>query len=232
MTELPFPAKTCLVIGANRGIGLALCSALLARGDRVLATCRKTSPELEALATSELHIHPGIDVIKEISIAALTEQLGGQPIDSLIINAGIYRRGGFDDFDSAAFDDIRETFEVNALAPLRMTRALVPNLVAGSKIAIITSLMGSMGDNGSGGSYGYRMSKAAVNAAGVSLARDLAPRKVAVALLHPGMVATDMTGGVGILPQVSATGLLARLDELTLENSGGLWHQDGCELPW
>jgi len=93
--------------------------------------------------------------------------------------------------------------------------------------------MGSVGDNGSGGHYGYRMSKAAMNIAAVSVARDLAPRGVAVAVLHPGMVSTDMIGGRGqISPEAAAQGLLARIDELTLENSGSFWHQNGEILPW
>jgi NAD(P)-dependent dehydrogenase (short-subunit alcohol dehydrogenase family) len=121
---------------------------------------------------------------------------------------------------------------VNALGPLRVTRALLPNLVGGSKVVIVTSRMGSIADNGSGGYYGYRMSKAAVNAAGVSLARDLAPRGITVLLLHPGMVATEMTGASGIPVAESVAGLLARIDELGQQASGSFHHANGETLPW
>ena len=110
--------------------------------------------------------------------------------------------------------------------------ALRGTLAPGSKVAIVTSLMGSLGDNESGGYYGYRMSKAAVNVVGVNLAHDLRELGVAVVLLHPGMVATRMTGHRGIAVEESARGLLARIDELTLDKSGTFRHQDGRELPW
>jgi NAD(P)-dependent dehydrogenase (short-subunit alcohol dehydrogenase family) len=123
--------------------------------------------------------------------------------------------------------------EVNALGPLRVTAALLPVLGEGSKIAIITSRMGSIGDNSSGSQYGYRMSKAAVNAAGVSLARDLRGRGVAVAIIHPGMVRTEMTSGHGIEPAESVRGILARIDALTLASSGSFWHATTGEvLTW
>lgn len=128
---------------------------------------------------------------------------------------------------------MREQFEVNAIGPLRVTAALAPLLRGGGKVAIITSRMGSIADNGSGGYYGYRMSKAAVNAAGMSLARDLKGRGVAVALIHPGMVATEMTGRNGIAPAEAAAGVITRIDELTLATSGKFIHAGtGEELPW
>jgi NAD(P)-dependent dehydrogenase (short-subunit alcohol dehydrogenase family) len=134
--------------------------------------------------------------------------------------------------DTLDFDAIRRQFEINALGPLRLTATVLANLHRGSKVGIVTSRMGSIADNGSGGYYGYRASKAAVNAIGVSLARDLAERGVAVALLHPGMVATDMTGGSGIPAEEAARGLIARLDALDLSTSGGFWHANGEVLPW
>ena len=140
------------------------------------------------------------------------------------------RSGGLDHLDITA---VRNQLEVNALAPLRLTHALLPNLVRGSKLAFITSRMGSIGDNGSGGFYGYRMSKAALNAAAVSLARDLVPRRIAVIVLHPGFVRTGMTGGVGgIDPADSARDLVTRIGELTLEGTGRFLHANGESLPW
>lgn len=221
--------KSYLVTGANRGIGLELCRQLCARDQEVFAVCRRSSPELDALDAT---VYADIDVTDAAAVEKLALELDCIDLDALILNAGIYERAGFDELGEAAFEDMRRMFEVNAIAPLRLAHSLVDCLYEGSKVAIVTSLMGSMGDNGSGGSYGYRMSKAAVNAAGVSLARDLAGRGISVGLLHPGMVATDMTGGQGISVEESAQGLLARIDELSPETSGRLWHQDGRELPW
>jgi NAD(P)-dependent dehydrogenase (short-subunit alcohol dehydrogenase family) len=129
-------------------------------------------------------------------------------------------------------DSLRRQFELNALSPLLLTQALLANLPAGARLGLITSRMGSIGDNSSGGLYGYRMSKAALNMVGRSLAIDLKPRGIAVALLHPGLVATRMVGFDGIPPQQAARGLLARLDQLSLANSGRFWHANGEELPW
>lgn len=127
---------------------------------------------------------------------------------------------------------MEEQFRINTLGPLRVTEALLGNLAHGSKVIIITSRMGSIGDNSSGGYYGYRASKTAVNQVGTSLRHDLASRGIAVALLHPGMVATDMTGGQGIAATASAAGLIKRIDTLDLESSGGFWHAEGYALPW
>jgi NAD(P)-dependent dehydrogenase (short-subunit alcohol dehydrogenase family) len=126
-----------------------------------------------------------------------------------------------------------DQFRTNSLGPILVTEALMPNLQKGSKVGIVTSRMGSVTDNTSGGYYGYRMSKAAVNIAGVSLARDLADRGIAVALLHPGYVRTDMTGQEGFIdPDEAARGLIQRLDELSMTSSGGFWHTNGEALPW
>jgi NAD(P)-dependent dehydrogenase (short-subunit alcohol dehydrogenase family) len=130
-------------------------------------------------------------------------------------------------------DAVRAQFELNAIAPLFLTRALASRLHPGSKIALITSRMGSIGDNSSGRYYGYRMSKAALNAAGVSLAHDLKPRGVAVVILHPGSVRTEMTRGQGMIePDESVRGLLQRIDELKIETTGRFLHQNGEILPW
>lgn len=219
--------KTALVTGANRGIGLELVRALCERGDRVIAACRSDSVELRAL---NVDVEEGVDVTSEDSVAHLVRRLESQPIDLLINNAGILTRETLAAMD---FDAIRWQFEVNAMGPLRVTRALLPQMGPGSKVGIVTSRMGSLEDNTSGSRYGYRMSKAAANMAGVSLAHDLSDRGVAVALLHPGYVRTDMTGGNGhVDPTEAAAGLLDRMDELNLGNSGGFWHANGDMLPW
>ncbi len=222
---------TVLITGANRGIGLELARQLHARGDHVIAACRTSNEELGTLGVEVL---PGIDVADDASVASLADKLAGRPIDWLVLNAGILQVDGLAPLDVAG---IRRQFEVNALGPLRVTAALASNLGTGGKVALITSRMGSIGDNGSGGMYGYRMSKAALNMAGVSLARDLAGRGIAVTILHPGMVATDMTAGFGHGPHMqradeTATLLIARIDELTLATSGAFRHAKGEALPW
>ena len=218
---------TVVVTGANRGIGLELCKQLAARGDDVIAVCRTASPELDEI---DVRVESGIDVSDALAIAELAGRLKDVSIDTLINNAGILRG---ESLDSLNISGIEEQFEVNALGPLRVSAALLPRIVKGGKIAIITSRMGSIADNSSGGYYGYRMSKAAVNAAGVSLAKDVAGRGVAVALLHPGMVATEMTGRHGIPPADAAKGVIARIDALKPETSGKFWHAGtGEELPW
>ena len=215
-----------LVTGSNRGIGLALCHQLQARGDAVIAVCRSASPELEALG---VRIEAGIELTEAAAVADLGARLGEIPLAGAILNAGILEADGLPSLDAAS---LRRQFELNALAPLLLSQALLANLPAGAKLGLITSRMGSIGDNSSGGLYGYRMSKAALNMVGRSLAIDLKPRGIAVALLHPGLVATRMVGFDGIPPQQAARGLLARLDQLSLANSGRFWHANGEELPW
>jgi NAD(P)-dependent dehydrogenase (short-subunit alcohol dehydrogenase family) len=215
-----------VVTGANRGIGLELCRQIAARGEDVVAVCRKSGTDLNAL---DVRVEAGIDVADDAAISDLAQRLAGTEIEVLINNAGILESVRLERLD---VDSIRRQFEVNALGPLRVTRAVCDRMRPGSKIAIITSLMGSMADNSSGSHYGYRMSKAAVNAAGVSLAHDLRGRGIAVAILHPGMVRTAMTGHAGIPVEESVRGLLARIDALTLDRSGTFWHADGRVLPW
>jgi NAD(P)-dependent dehydrogenase (short-subunit alcohol dehydrogenase family) len=218
--------STVLITGANRGIGLELCRRFAARGDEVIAACRGASPELRETGAD---IHEGIDVTDDASVRALAEALEGRRIDVLVNCAGILTRESLDDL---AIERIRAQLEVNAIAPLRVTAALLPRLGEGAKVAIITSRMGSIEDNTSGSRYGYRMSKAAVNMAGRSLAHDLRDRGVSVFLLHPGMVATDMTGRQGIPPAEAAADLVARIDALGPEHSGTFWHAKGEPLPW
>ena len=219
---------TVLVTGANRGIGLEYCRQLAARGVHVIAVCREAGRELDSLG---VQIEAGIELTDASAIDELMSRLHRQSLDGVILNAGILHFNGLDDLDVEA---IRQQFEVNALAPLRLASVLTSNLSVGSWIALMTSRMGSIADNTSGGSYGYRMSKAALNIAGKSLAIDLKPRGIAVAILHPGLVATRMINfnPNGISPQQSVEGLLQRIDALTLETSGSFWHANGDALPW
>jgi NAD(P)-dependent dehydrogenase (short-subunit alcohol dehydrogenase family) len=217
---------TVLVTGANRGIGLELCRQLHARGDSVIAVCRHRSTELDALG---VRVIDGIDVTDDTSVAKLSATLGDEKLDVLVNNAGILRS---DTLQTVDFDDMIEQYQVNTVGPLRVTRALLGNLVKGSRVAVVTSRVGSIADNESGNNYGYRCSKTAANMVGMNLHHDLAPLGIAVGLLHPGYVATDMTGGGGIPATDSARGLVARLDALDLDNSGHFWHAEGYELPW
>jgi NAD(P)-dependent dehydrogenase (short-subunit alcohol dehydrogenase family) len=219
--------RTALVTGANRGIGLSLCRRLKQNGRQVIAVCRRTSAELDALG---VQVESGVDVTSDDELPSLARRLEGVALDELICNAGILRD---DDLAGVDFDEVRAQLEVNALGPLRTVKAFRKQLRRGGKVALITSRMGSIADNGSGGYYGYRMSKAALNAAGMSLARDLAPAGVSVAILHPGYVRTEMTERSGnVDPDDAAKQLVDRIDALRPENSGTFWHANGQVLPW
>ena len=217
---------TVLITGCNRGIGLELCRQMLARGDDVIAVCRSAGDQLRDIGATVIE---GVDVSDGESVAKLASTLDGKAIDVLVNNAGILRSDTFGNID---YEVMLEQYRVNALGPLRVTEALSGNLSNGSKVAIVSSRVGSIDDNASGGNYGYRASKTAVNQIGMNLKHEFAPRGIAVALLHPGLVATEMTGGRGISPQNAAAGLIDRIDELTLETSGGFWHAEGYSLPW
>lgn len=220
-------AETIVITGANRGIGLALAQQWKARGDRVLAVCRQAST---ALVDSGVEIIDGVDVSTADGVSNLSSGLGDTSVDLLYNNAGIMLNETVDEMN---FEQILHQFEVNTLGPLRVTMALLNNLHQGSKVGLMTSRMGSIADNTSGKKYGYRISKAGLNAAGKSLALDLHDRGIAVAILHPGWVQTDMTGHSGNLTvDEAAANLIARMDELNLENSGTFWHSDGSVLPW
>lgn len=217
---------TYLVTGANRGIGLEYCRQLKRQGNTVIAVCRTDCDELKNLG---VQIESNVDITSDTSVANLADRLKNLPLDVLINNAGIVEEDTVEHLD---IDSIRRQFEANALGTLRVTSALLPNLKNGSKVIIMTSRMGSIEDNTSGGYYGYRMSKVAVSMAGKSLSHDLKPRGIAVAILHPGLVQTRMTDFTGITPEVSVKGLLKRIDELTLQNTGTFWHSNGEILPW
>lgn len=227
---------TYLVTGASRGIGYEYCRQLKKRGDTVIAVCRTASDELKELG---IQVEEGVDITSDASVVGLRDRLRhldtgrheATSIDVLINNAGILERVTLEDLD---FASIQRQFEVNALGPLRVTQVLLPCLQPGSKVVLMTSRMGSIADNTSGGSYGYRMSKVALSMAGKSLSHDLKSRGVAVAILHPGLVQTRMTNfsSSGITPEVAVKGLLNRIDELTLDNTGTFWHSNGEILPW
>ena len=218
---------TYLITGTNRGIGLEYCKQLQNKGETVIAVCRQPNENLNNLG---VQVEAGIDVTSDDSVMELARRLQGTTIDVLINNAGIIEANSWDDLD---FDSLERQFQVNAIAPLRVTKALSPMIPKGGKIILMTSRMGSIEDNTSGGFYGYRMSKTALSMAGKSLAEDLKPRQIAVGILHPGMVQTRMTDFSGITTTESVQGLLQRIQELNLDNSGTFWHGvKGEVLPW
>ena len=217
-----------LITGSNRGIGLEFCRQLKERGDEVIATCRSSSKELEDL---DLQVASGIDITSMNSILNLKNKLNSLKVDVMIHNAGIAENNQLTNLSAAS---LKRQFEVNALGPLLFVQSMLENLRHGSKVGLITSRMGSIEDNTSGGSYGYRMSKAALCMAGKSLSIDLKPSGISVALLHPGLVSTRMTGFTqnGISTEQSVIGLLQRIDSLSLKTSGNFWHANGEILPW
>ena len=220
--------STYLITGSNRGIGLELCNQIHNRGDEVIATCRRASPELINLG---VRIEENIDISSEEAITNLAKKLSGINLDCIIHNAGIYEFNSLEDFQKKS---ILRQFEINALSPIFMTQSLKHLLKRSSKVAFITSRMGSIGDNSSGSSYGYRMSKVALSMGAKSLSLDLLKEEIYVAILHPGLVSTRMTGFTrnGITTEESANGILKRIDSLNKNNSGTFWHTNGQVLPW
>ena len=217
-----------LVTGSNRGIGLEYCRQLKEGGNEVIACCRSSSADLDNLG---VRVESGIEVTSESSILNLKQKLSDIKIDVLVQNAAIAENNSLESLEA---ESIRRQLDINAVYPLIFTKIMLSKLKTGSKVILMTSRMGSIEDNTSGGSYGYRMSKVALCMAGKSLSIDLYPRGIAVALLHPGLVSTRMTGFTshGISPQQSVKGLIERIDSLTLVNSGSFWHSNGQTLPW
>ena len=227
--------QSVLITGANRGIGLEFARQYSQAGWHVHACCRhpEAAAALNELSGPDLSVHR-LDVADPADIASLAQELGTQPLDLLLNNAGAYgpTATGFGHLRSEPWLD---TFQVNSIAPLLMAQAFLEHLEAGRgrTIATLTSKMGSMGDNGSGGSYVYRSSKAALNAALKSLALDLAPHGLKVLILHPGWVRTDMGGPHGeITADESARRLRALIAEATASDSGRFIDIDGSTIPW
>ena len=220
--------STFLITGSNRGIGLELSHQLFKRGHKVIATCRESSKDLEGIGVQVIE---GIDISSQNSLIKLEDHIKGIKLDCLINNAGIAQYNSLDNLD---LESVRSQFNINALSPLNFTKSMIKYLNLNSKIAFITSRMGSIADNTSGGSYGYRMSKVALTMAAKSLSIDLLKKNIFVAIIHPGLVSTRMTGFTknGISPAVSAMGIIDRINNLSSHNTGTFWHSNGEKLPF
>jgi NAD(P)-dependent dehydrogenase (short-subunit alcohol dehydrogenase family) len=233
-------APTVLVTGANRGIGLALARAYAARGWRVIATARRPAEavELRALAASDPDVTlETLDVTDHGQVDALATRLRGRPIDVLINNAGIIGDRATQVLGRFDYAVAREVFETNTLAPMKMAEALLPNLLAGrqKKLVTLSSSEGSITQVDSPRIYWYRSSKAAVNMAMRNLAFAVKKDSVAVALVNPGPVATDMmkNARIPLQPVDEAAGkVIGIIDTLTLETTARFWDYAGGELPW
>ena len=219
-----------VIIGADRGIGAAMANVYHQRGDAVIAVCLERGTELD----DGIRVVPNIDVTDDNAVGQLASTLTDHPIDVLVHVAG---RGSFDRWGQFDYAQLLADYDLNALGPLRTVCALEDNLQHGGKVGIVTSRMASIGDNGSGRMYGYRMSKAAANMLGVNLYHQLEPRGVRVMLLHPGTVATAMTKGARnwdeyTKPAEAAAGLVLQMDRLGPDTPPEFRHADGTLLPW
>jgi len=229
--------RTILITGANRGIGLKLTEQFAEDGWQVLACCRNPADaeQLRALAERGLAIElHALDVTNYDQMATLADQLRGKSIDVLLSNAGIYgsKGAGFGKVDA---EEWRQVLEVNTIAPLILVQAFVEQVAASQQklVAIISSKVGSIADNSSGGSYMYRSSKTAVNQVVKSLSIDLAERAISVISLHPGWVQTDMGGpNAEISTDQSVSGLKSILQSAGLAQSGHFIEYNGNNIPW
>lgn len=224
---------TVLITGSNRGLGLEFVRQYAADGARVLATCRDPDAAHELAAVEgDVAIHP-LDVTDHLAIAALADDLKEEAIDILIANAGVMSRGHR--LGEMDYDEFEQVLRTNTVAPVAVTEAFLPHMERGEgkRVALITSLMGSIADNQGGAYYAYRSSKAGLNACGRSLAIDLAPRGFIVLLLHPGWVRTDMGGpSAPIGAETSVRGMRSVIADAKAEHSGRMFAYDGRELPW
>ena len=219
------------VTGCDKGIGRAMALQLHERGDTVIAACLEDSEELRSKG---IQVEPNVDVRDDGAVKAMAKRLkdAGTKIDALIHVSGVL---GVDKLGEIDYDDVRRQFEINTIGPLRVVESLMDCLEEGSRVGIVTSRVGSLADNGSGGLYAYRVSKCAANMVGVNLYHDLKGRGIAVVLLHPGMVNTDLTRGFDgdfIEPEESAAGLIKVVDNAKIGDGPEFRHTNGELLPW
>jgi NAD(P)-dependent dehydrogenase (short-subunit alcohol dehydrogenase family) len=229
---------TVLITGANRGLGLEFCRQYAEKNWNVIACCRNPAQanELNRLSYQSGNIQvEELDVAKLKQIDSLSKKLAETSIDVLINNAGVYGDQGSRGFGHLNYGEWLNSMSINTLAPMKMAEAFLPQLKCGGKklIVNISSLMGSLADNGSGGSILYRSSKAALNAAMKSLSIDLRNQDIGVLILHPGWVLTDMGGSNALIDsKTSVAGMCMVIDEFTLAQTGSFIKYDGKPMPW
>ncbi len=225
---------TALITGANRGIGLEFSRQYAAMGWRVIATCHDPGSAADLKSISGDVSVEAMDVSDYANIQSLAKSLKREAIDVLVNNAGIHgprpsRVGGID------YDAWAEVLKINTMGPMKVSEAFVEHVARSdlNTIVTITSKMGSIADNESGGAYPYRSSKAAVNAVMKSLAVDLRPRGITVVVFHPGWVATDMGGpSAPVGPDESVAGMIKTISKLKLSDSGKFLNYDGKKVAW
>lgn len=231
--------RTILITGSNRGLGLELVQQYAQAGWRVFATCRHPAEadDLQRLAASQqsISIHR-LDITNRDEIKAITWELNDTPLDILFNNAGVYLEPSYSLPEPGGFryDDWLRTLDVNTLGAMRITEALLENIYLSQTrlVAVMTSHMGSISDIETQGSYYYRSSKAALNAAMQGLAVALRTRDIGVLMLHPGAVATRMGVSGGITTEESVRGIRQVIDDFSLPDTGAFIKYDGTRLPW
>lgn len=225
--------STVMITGANRGLGLEFARQYAADGWHVIATCRQPEKAIELADIKNCEVH-ALDVTDFSAVTTLAKKLSGTAIDVLINNAGVYGPKG-DTLNTVNFDAWPEVLKTNAMAPLCVSECFAPHVAQSDQkcIATLSSKMGSMTDNSSGGSYIYRSSKAALNAVMKSLSHDLAEFNINVLILHPGWVRTDMGGPNGLIDAPkSVVGLRQVIANASPESSGGFFNYNGAEIDW
>jgi NAD(P)-dependent dehydrogenase (short-subunit alcohol dehydrogenase family) len=224
-------ALTCIVTGANRGIGLELARQLSERGDTVIATAR--APEAAA-DLHELGVRvETLDVERPKSVAAFARRLKGTPVDLLVHNAAMGVAGPA--VERVTAEEVESHFRVNAVGPLRLTQALLPNLRAGERklVVAISSGLGSISENSAGGWVAYRISKTALHQVMRTLSAELSKEGLTFVLISPGWVRTRMGGqNAPLSPEQSVRAVLDVVDGLTPEHSGRFFNERGEEIPW
>ena len=223
-----------MITGANRGIGLEFVRQYAAVGWKVIATCRNPIGVGDlAKIEGNIEVH-GLDVTDQYSIARLANDLDRTEIDLLLNSAGVFGPRGYT-YNDLEYSEWMKVFDTNVFAPLRVCAAFLPHVLKSDqkKMVTVSSIMGSIGHNTGGGNYIYKSSKAAVNQVMKCFANDLLEQKIAIRLLHPGWVKTDMGGeGADISAKVSVNGMRLVIDDLTIQSTGTFYNYDGKIIPW
>lgn len=232
------PMPSVLISGANRGLGLEFCRQYAANGWEVIACCRNPSKAEDLSRLVDCHSNVrmmALDVAQLEQIGQLSKDLENTAIDVLINNAGVYDDKSGEGFGAIDYGKWFNSFTINTLAPMKMAETLLPQIKrSGRKLIVnISSLMGSLADNGSGGSILYRSSKAALNASMKSLSIDIRDQGVGVLILHPGWVRTDMGGPNGLIDcESSVSGMREVIENFSLAQTGSFIKYDGKPMPW